>query len=79
MAIQLKLGIDPVDVKISSKLSNLKPLHASWIVQLYLHLSNEVEIIINGFDAAGITKAVENEQSVAERVENPFRSMPGQK
>ena len=32
VAIQLKHGIDPADVKISSKLSDLKPLHASWIV-----------------------------------------------
>ena len=29
VAIQLKHGIDPADVKITSKLSDLKPLHAS--------------------------------------------------
>ena len=36
VAIQLKRGIDPTDVKISSKLSDLKPLHAAWIVDNHL-------------------------------------------
>ena len=75
VAIQLKHEIDPADVKISSKLSNLKPLHASWIVELYHHLSNEAEMIINGFDSAGITEAVNDANSVLEIVENPFRIM----
>ena len=75
VAIQLKHGIDPADVKISSKLSDLKPLHASWIVELYHHLSIEAEMIINGFDSAGITEAVNDANSVLEIVENPFRSM----
>jgi len=35
VSIQLKKGTDPADVKVSSKLSDLKPLHASWIVDLY--------------------------------------------
>ena len=75
VAIQLKHGIDPTDVKIYSKLSDLKPLHASWIVDLYDHLSNEAEMIINGFDSAGITEAVNNAQTVLEKVENPFKSL----
>ena len=75
VAIQLKHGIDPADVKISSKLSDLKPLHASWIVELYDHLSNEAEMIINGFGSAGITEAVNDANSVLEIVENPFRTM----
>ena len=29
---QLQNGEDPTDVKISSKLSDLKPIHARWIV-----------------------------------------------
>ena len=75
VAIQLKHGIDPADVKISSKLSDLKPLHASWIIELYHHLSNEAEMIINGFDSAGITEAVNDANSVLEIVENSFRSI----
>ena len=54
VAIQLKHGIDPADVKISSMFSDLKPLHASWIVELYHQLSNEAEMIISGFDSARI-------------------------
>ena len=75
VAIQLKHGIDPADVKISLKLSDLKPLHASWIVELYHHLSNEAEMIINGFDSAGITEVVNDANFVLEIVENPFRNM----
>ena len=75
VTIQLKRGIDPADVKISSKLSDLKPLHASWIDELYHHLSNEAEMITNGFDSAGITEAVNDANSLLEIVENPFRSM----
>ena len=61
---QLKHGIDPANVKISSKLSDLKPLHSSWIVELYHHLSNKAEMIIN--DSAGITEAVNDANSVLE-------------
>ena len=75
VAIQLKHGIDPADVKISSRLSDLKPLHASWIVEIYHHLSNEAEMIINGFDSAAVTEAVNDANSVLDIVENPFRSM----
>ena len=54
VSVQLKKGIDPVHLKIISKLFNLKPLHASWIVDLYKHLSDNQEVIINGFDSAWI-------------------------
>ena len=55
---QLKKGIDPADIKIISKLSNLKPIHAYRIVDLYKHLSDNQEIIVNDFDSAGISKAI---------------------
>ena len=37
VATQLNQGADPTEVKITSKLSDLKPLHASSIVYLYEH------------------------------------------
>ena len=46
VSVQLKKGIDPADIKITSKLSNLKPLHASWIIGLYKHLLENQEIIL---------------------------------
>ena len=73
VSIQLRRGIDPSDIKISSKLSDLKPLHGSWIVDLYKHLSENKEMIINGFDSAGISEAVKTASTILEKVENPFR------
>ena len=67
--IQKSFGV-PTEVKITSKLSDLKPLHASWIVDLY----RETGMVIEGFDSAGITETVNNAQSVNEKIENPFRS-----
>ena len=55
VSVQLKKGIDTADSKITSKLFNFKPLHASWIVDLYKHLSDNQEII--GFDSAGISES----------------------
>ena len=55
---QLKKEIDSADIKIIGKLFNLKPLHASWIVDLYKHLSDKQEKIVTGFDSAGISEAV---------------------
>ena len=64
VATQLNRGVNLIEVKITSKLSDLKPLHASWIVDLYEHLKKETGMTIKGFDFAGIT----------EKIENPFRS-----
>ena len=74
VATQLNRGVDPTEVKITSKQSDLKPLHASWIIDLCEHLKKETWMIIKGFDSAGITEAVNNAQSDYEKIENPFRS-----
>ena len=74
VATQLNRGVDLTEVKITSKLSDLKPLLASWIVDLYEHLKTETGMTIKGFDFAGITETVHNAQSVYEKIENPFRS-----
>ena len=64
--------VDPVEVKITSKLSDFKPLNGSWIVDFYEHLKQETWMIIKGFVSAGITEAVNNARSVYEEIENPF-------
>ena len=69
VARQLKSGKDPTDIKVSSKLSDLKPLHASWRVDLYKHMQGEDELILKGFK-----EAINDAQEVFERVENPFRA-----
>ena len=57
---QLKRGVAPGDVKVSMKLSDLKPLHARWIVEMFDYLKQQNESIVNGFDKAGITEAVKS-------------------
>ena len=74
VARQLKSGKDPTDIKVSSKLSDLKPLHASWIVDLYKYMQGEDELILKGFKEAGIYEAINDAQEVFERVENLFRA-----
>ena len=37
VSVQLKKGIDPTDINITSKLSNLKVLHTFCIVNLYFY------------------------------------------
>ena len=41
VAAQLNRGVDPTEVMITSKLSDLKPLHTSWIVDLYEHFRDD--------------------------------------
>ena len=75
MQSNIKRGIDPADVKTSSKLADLKPLHASWIVDLYDHLLEHPNMIIKGFDSAGISEAVKTASTILEKIENPFRDI----
>ena len=74
VARQLKSGNDPTDMRVSSKLSDLKPLHASWIVDLYKHMQGEDELILKGFKEAAIYEAINDAQEIFERVENLFRA-----
>ena len=46
VATTLSQGVNPTEVKITSQLSDLKPLCASWIVDLYGHLKKEIGKII---------------------------------
>ena len=49
---QLQNGKDPTDVKISSKLSDLKAIHERWIVDWYNHVIKEKEMIVREFNSA---------------------------
>ena len=70
---QRQNGKDPTDVKISSKLSDLKPIHARCIVDWYNHLIKEKAMIAREFNSAGISEAVQNPEDIYEKIENPFR------
>ena len=69
---QLRRGAAPGDVKVSMKLSDLKPLHARWIVETFDYLKQQNEPIVNGFGKAGITETVKSVNKVFSRTENPF-------
>ena len=45
-------------------------MHARWISSLYHYLCDRKEIILNGYEAAGITEAVESATAILQRVEN---------
>ena len=59
-------------MKVSMKKSDLKPLHARWVVDMYAYLKQQKESILNGFDKAAITEAVKSANEVFQRIENPF-------
>ena len=59
----LEEGKELEDIDIKFTLSALKPLHASWICELYDYLTSSKgkPIIENGWKRAGIITAVEDE------------------
>lgn len=60
------------DIKVSLKLSDLRLLHAKWIVDAYNHLRKQNNAIIKGFDATGITEVIKFANDAFTRVENYF-------
>ena len=69
---QLSNGVALCDVKVSLKLSDLKPLHARWIVETCNHLKHQNDSIIKSFDAAVINEAITCANDVFTPVRNPF-------
>ena len=65
-ANQLKSGKDPANIKISSKLLELKSLHAGWIVKLHNHQQGECETIVKGFKKAGVVEAIKDPEPTKE-------------
>ena len=73
VATHLNQSVHPTELKIISKLSDLKPLHASWIVDLYEHLKKRNRDDHGRFRFRGDYRD-NNVQSVYEKTENSFRS-----
>ena len=74
VALHLKSDNDPTNIKVSPKLSDLKPHHASWIVDLYKHTQGEDKLILKGFKEVGIYEAINDAQEIFKREENLFRA-----
>ena len=72
VAKQLNKGKAPAEVEVSLNLSEIKPLHAKWIYEIYEYLWGRSDLVLNGFESAGITEAVEKSNKVFERIENLF-------
>ena len=51
---QLKNRRSPGEVKVSNKLSDLKPLHAKLAVKMNHYFKQQKDSIIKGFEKAGI-------------------------
>ena len=74
VAQHLKSDNDPTNIKVLPKLSDLKPHHASWIVDLYKHTQGEDKLILKGFKEVGIYEAINDAQEIFKREENLFRA-----
>ena len=72
VAKQLNEGRAPADAAVALNLSEIKPLHAKWIYEMYEYLRGRSDLVLNGFELAGITEAVEKSNEVFERIENSF-------
>ena len=70
---QLENNIPMEDIEVKLKVSVLKPLHASWLVEAYNHLTSATgrDIIANSWKSAGISKAVSDGLSGLEDLD-PF-------
>ena len=58
---QLDEGKNIEDFKIDFRLTTMKPLHASWLIELYDKFTSEAgqEIVLSGWHEAGITDAAQ--------------------
>ena len=50
---QLNEGKSPADVEVSLNFSEIKPLRAKWIYEMYEYLRGCSDLVLNGFELAG--------------------------
>ena len=63
---QLDLGVVLDDVDVDLRLSVLKPIHATWILSMYNHLSSSEgrQSIAKGWKKAGVTDVVSSSKKL---------------
>ena len=66
--MQFQNGKDPINVKILSKLSDLKRIHARWNLDWYNYEIKEKEMIVRGFNSAGISETLQNTEDIYEKI-----------
>ena len=72
---QLDSGVVLDDVDVDLRLSVLKPIHATWIVSMYNHLSSSEgrQSIAKGWKKAGVTDVVSGSKKLPP--EDPFEDL----
>ena len=72
---QLDLGVVLDDVDVDLRLSVLKPIHATWIVSMYNHLSSSEgrQSIAKGWKKAGVTDVASGSKKLPP--EDPFEDL----
>ena len=73
VGIQLKRCTDPAGITISFKLSDLRSLHAFWILDFYKYMFEQPQMTVNCFHGTGIIEAVNEAKTFLDSVENPFK------
>ena len=68
---EVEKGTDVYYVTTETKLSVIKPLHASWLISFYDQMQNNHEMIIKAFQMVGITPIPETETPD----EDPFKNI----
>lgn len=68
----MQYGKPPSGVKSIVNISDLKPLHAKWVVEMYDYLKKQNESIVKCFEKARVLEAVKSAHKVYTRCENPF-------
>ena len=53
VAKQLNEGKSPADVEVSLNLSEIKPLHAKWIYEMYEYLQGCSDLVLNDLNQRG--------------------------
>lgn len=68
-------GTSTDDIEVDLRLSVLKPLHASWMVSLYNHLTNSEgkRYVVKGWEKAGVAGVVKGESALPP--EDPFEEI----
>ena len=72
---QLDSGVVLDDVDVDLRLSVLKPIHATWIVSMYNHLSSSEgrQSIAKGWKKAGVTDVASGSKKLPP--EDPFEDL----
>ena len=67
----MESGASTDDIEVDLRLFVLKPLHASWMVSLYNHLTSSEgkRYVVKGWEKAGVTGVVKGESALPP--ENP--------